>query len=271
MSALAVGDADGAPPGGVRADPTVAVDGDVVLSGVVLIFVALAFVFVMHHLLAAMRRRGPRDAVGPGTLSSVSSGGQSGGVGGVDDVVAKASGGRGVDPVVLRTLPVTVYRAEDFAGEAPLECAVCLAEVEDGEGARFLPRCGHGFHAECVDLWLRSHSTCPLCRVAVDGGCAPPFALPPVQPEPANYATTSLPTNVLFWGSQGAVTTTTARTSHVGGHTSGEAEVLIIEVPETTAMAPAPREGAAPAKPQGTSARVAGSLRRMWSRGAPRS
>nr|1IYM_A Chain A, EL5 [Oryza sativa] len=48
-----------------------------------------------------------------------------------------------------------------------VECAVCLAELEDGEEARFLPRCGHGFHAECVDMWLGSHSTCPLCRLTV--------------------------------------------------------------------------------------------------------
>ncbi|EEE57575.1 hypothetical protein OsJ_07927 [Oryza sativa Japonica Group] len=28
-----------------------------------------------------------------------------------------------------------------------IECAVCLAELEEGDEARFLPRCGHGFHA----------------------------------------------------------------------------------------------------------------------------
>uniref|UniRef100_J3LY82 RING-type domain-containing protein n=1 Tax=Oryza brachyantha TaxID=4533 RepID=J3LY82_ORYBR len=181
--------------------------------------------------------------------------------------------------------------AEEFAAP-PLECAVCIAEVADGEAARFLPGCGHGFHAECVDLWLGSHSTCPLCRVAVDDGrsrnaasatrtaTAPPFALPPVQPEPANYAAaTSLPTNVLFWGTHGAVRTTTARTIHVDGRHTGPcpssggeaATVLVMEVPATTTTTTtatattALRDGGAAAKPQGSSARLVGSLRRMWS------
>ncbi|KAF8661785.1 hypothetical protein HU200_056739 [Digitaria exilis] len=51
------------------------------------------------------------------------------------------------------------------AGE---ECAVCIAELRDGEEARALPRCGHRFHAACVEAWLRRrHTTCPLCRASV--------------------------------------------------------------------------------------------------------
>jgi len=44
------------------------------------------------------------------------------------------------------------------------DCAVCLAELEPGEKARELPRCGHRFHVECIDAWFRGDATCPLCR-----------------------------------------------------------------------------------------------------------
>ncbi|KAK8461337.1 hypothetical protein SEVIR_1G017166v4 [Setaria viridis] len=42
-------------------------------------------------------------------------------------------------------------------------CAVCLEGLQRGEAVRRLPACGH-HHKECVDMWLRTHTTCPLCR-----------------------------------------------------------------------------------------------------------
>ncbi|XP_056166916.1 RING-H2 finger protein ATL52-like [Syzygium oleosum] len=44
------------------------------------------------------------------------------------------------------------------------ECAVCLSVFEEGEEVRQLPRCKHSFHVSCIDMWLYSHSDCPLCR-----------------------------------------------------------------------------------------------------------
>ncbi|MCL7023502.1 hypothetical protein MKW94_013670 [Papaver nudicaule] len=46
----------------------------------------------------------------------------------------------------------------------PFDCAVCLCEFEDDDKLRLLPKCSHAFHLECIDTWLLSHSTCPLCR-----------------------------------------------------------------------------------------------------------
>ncbi|CAM0904512.1 unnamed protein product [Alopecurus aequalis] len=249
MSSLA-GDDEGSVLPSART-PTTVVDGDVVFSFVALIFLALVLVFVLYHYLT-VNRGGVRRAVGAASSSPRR---------GVVAASSASSVGKGVDPVVLRALPVTLYRAKDFP--EVLECAVCLAELSDGEAARFLPKCGHGFHAECVDLWLRSHPTCPLCRVDVDKADALPRALPPVRPERANYST-NLPTNVLFWGSQNAATT--ARTvGAVGGPSaSGGVPMIVIDVPETAAPAVLPRDGNAEKWKGLTRLRSVG---RLWSKG----
>ncbi|CAL4984311.1 unnamed protein product [Urochloa decumbens] len=61
---------------------------------------------------------------------------------------------------------VCTYRRADGWREA--SCAVCLAELADGDAVRVLPACMHYFHAECVGEWLRAHRTCPLCRAPLD-------------------------------------------------------------------------------------------------------
>ncbi|XP_062222415.1 RING-H2 finger protein ATL8-like [Phragmites australis] len=79
-----------------------------------------------------------------------------------------AGANKGVKKEVLRSLPTVTYisdrsKAAEEGAEAD-ECAICLAEFEDGQDMRVLPQCGHGFHAACVDTWLRAHSSCPSCR-----------------------------------------------------------------------------------------------------------
>ncbi|KAJ1272506.1 hypothetical protein BS78_06G206600 [Paspalum vaginatum] len=50
------------------------------------------------------------------------------------------------------------------------DCAVCLSPFTPDAELRLLPACRHAFHAACVDAWLRTTPSCPLCRAAV----APP-------------------------------------------------------------------------------------------------
>jgi E3 ubiquitin-protein ligase ATL4 len=47
------------------------------------------------------------------------------------------------------------------------DCAVCLSPFTPDAELRLLPACRHAFHAGCVDAWLRTSPTCPLCRATV--------------------------------------------------------------------------------------------------------
>lgn len=82
------------------------------------------------------------------------------------DNPAASSQSVGLARDVLEALPTFEFSGEE---ERKLECAVCLEDFEEGEKGRTLPKCGHDFHLECIDMWLHSHSTCPLCRTSVAG------------------------------------------------------------------------------------------------------
>lgn len=74
--------------------------------------------------------------------------------------------GRGLDPSVIEMFPTFLYSTVKGLkiGKGVLECAVCLNEFEDDETLRLIPKCSHVFHPDCIDAWLSSHTTCPVCR-----------------------------------------------------------------------------------------------------------
>ncbi|ESQ32807.1 hypothetical protein EUTSA_v10005706mg, partial [Eutrema salsugineum] len=45
-----------------------------------------------------------------------------------------------------------------------LRSIVHLSKFEPENQIRLLPLCCHAFHADCIDIWLVSNQTCPLCR-----------------------------------------------------------------------------------------------------------
>ncbi|XP_024032385.1 E3 ubiquitin-protein ligase ATL6-like, partial [Morus notabilis] len=95
-----------------------------------------------------------------GTQNSVGVGAVNGGVG------RSRRAARGLDAAVIESFPTFTYSAVKGLkiGKGALECAVCLCEFEDDETLRLIPKCDHVFHMECVDTWLESHTTCPVCR-----------------------------------------------------------------------------------------------------------
>ncbi|KAJ7525961.1 hypothetical protein O6H91_17G076100 [Diphasiastrum complanatum] len=76
----------------------------------------------------------------------------------------------GLDRTIVEKFPLMRYassKAANVGRSGSLDCSVCLTEFQEEEKLRILPKCGHGFHADCIDMWLLSHSTCPLCRISL--------------------------------------------------------------------------------------------------------
>ncbi|KAJ4716432.1 RING-H2 finger protein [Melia azedarach] len=77
----------------------------------------------------------------------------------------------GLDDSVIKTIPLSLFTAKNKTIAKPLhetrDCAVCLLEFEENDYVRTLPGCSHSFHVDCIDIWLRSHANCPLCRAAI--------------------------------------------------------------------------------------------------------
>ncbi|KAJ0505469.1 putative transcription factor C2H2 family [Helianthus annuus] len=69
----------------------------------------------------------------------------------------------GLDQSSIDALPVFSYN-ELKGFKEHHHCAVCLCEFTEHDKLRLLPVCSHAFHTHCIDTWLLSNSTCPLCR-----------------------------------------------------------------------------------------------------------
>jgi E3 ubiquitin-protein ligase ATL10/75/76/77/78 len=70
----------------------------------------------------------------------------------------------GLKKAVMKALPIIVCTATSNPPVLLTDCPICLSEFADGEKLRVIPKCSHSFHVECIDQWLFSHSTCPVCR-----------------------------------------------------------------------------------------------------------
>ncbi|XP_057804713.1 RING-H2 finger protein ATL57 [Salvia miltiorrhiza] len=78
---------------------------------------------------------------------------------------ASRKGGGGLDSSAVDSLPLVAYGG---AAKHRMidECPICLSEFSERETVKLIPYCGHVFHPSCIDTWLASHVTCPLCRSA---------------------------------------------------------------------------------------------------------
>ncbi|KAL1544781.1 RING-H2 finger protein ATL66-like [Salvia divinorum] len=70
---------------------------------------------------------------------------------------------QGLDAATIASLPIVLHKDSMSDGE----CCICLGIFADGDKVKLLPPCQHCFHSECVDKWLLTQSSCPLCRSSI--------------------------------------------------------------------------------------------------------
>ncbi|KAK4754425.1 hypothetical protein SAY87_002529 [Trapa incisa] len=147
---------------------------------------ASAFLLVIYYTLVTKycrrRRRSRQGGGGDGHRVSDLNGaneteGQIGGGGG-------GGGGRaaGLEESAIKSITVYRYRVRDGLVEET-DCSVCLSEFEEEESLRLLPKCNHAFHLPCIDRWLKSNASCPLCRSIISSSPMPPPTATPLRRE----------------------------------------------------------------------------------------
>ncbi|KAG6633666.1 E3 ubiquitin-protein ligase Os04g0590900-like [Carya illinoinensis] len=83
----------------------------------------------------------------------------------------------GLDEALIKSITVCKYKKGEGLVEGT-DCSVCLSEFQEDESIRLLPKCSHAFHLPCIDKWLQSHSSCPLCRANIVLFSGKPLPLP---------------------------------------------------------------------------------------------
>ncbi|OIV95515.1 hypothetical protein TanjilG_25186 [Lupinus angustifolius] len=164
-------------------------NSNIMLAAIISLLLVILFVLLLHLYAKwfifqaqarAQRRRRPTittvtvsDVLGPARFHHFHSFN-------IEDSPLSSSNTKGLDSSIVAAIPKFMYKAAAEAEEQDdddgdkvkqeLECVICLSTFEDSEMGRCLPKCGHGFHMECIDMWLNSHSNCPICRAPVVAG-----------------------------------------------------------------------------------------------------
>jgi hypothetical protein len=75
---------------------------------------------------------------------------------------------RGATTETISSLPTSTVNDPSQLPEDKRQCCICLEDFSQGDGRTSLP-CLHGFHTDCVNKWLKSNGSCPICKSSVKG------------------------------------------------------------------------------------------------------
>lgn len=137
---------------------------------------ASAFVLVTYYAIVSKYCRRRVDSGG---------GGAGGGPGdyfetdrAMNDARRPSGAGPGLDEALIKSISVFKFKKNEGLIEGS-DCSVCLSEFQENESLRLLPKCSHAFHLVCIDTWLKSNSSCPLCRCNIASTNPNPPETPP--------------------------------------------------------------------------------------------
>ncbi len=132
----------------------------------------------------------------------------------------------GLEEALIGRIPTCTFGAElqqqpqqlglmNTQGCTNMGCSVCLSEYQEGDTLRILPKCNHSFHLLCIDTWLHSHSTCPLCRVNIGLAAALPAASALTLLQPMTLQQQQQPDHVTSAAAAGPRTSSELSSDHV--------------------------------------------------------
>ena len=73
----------------------------------------------------------------------------------------------GLDEENIQAYPTSKIKDINKLTEDKKKCTICLEEYKNNDDSIILP-CIHIFHAECIKKWMKSHKTCPICKLKIN-------------------------------------------------------------------------------------------------------
>ncbi|XP_024539626.1 RING-H2 finger protein ATL47 [Selaginella moellendorffii] len=122
------------------------------LNIVAAILVTASSMMILLALRLWLCKCSPSRSSSPNPSSSTSSDG------------SKKKAGDGLDKEDINKFALVDFQAL-ASSKYEKTCTVCLCEFTSKDVAiRLLPGCNHSFHPACIEMWLFSHTSCPICR-----------------------------------------------------------------------------------------------------------
>ena len=85
----------------------------------------------------------------------------------LDEIRGNAEQMRGMSDVDINRLPLHIVTTDDITSNNESEytscCNICLGPYEVNDEVRIVA-CTHRFHKNCIDQWLRTNASCPVCK-----------------------------------------------------------------------------------------------------------